>query len=136
IVSHAGSFCRLVFFFQAEDGKRDDLVTGVQTCALPISKDLTVTVNAGGNARVNDLHSNTAIVRKLASPGVYTLQNSDGGLTDTLHQEQKKVNSLYGLASFNYKNWLNVDVTGRNDWSSTLPTGHNSIFYPSVGAPL
>src|SRR5258708_39969443 len=28
---------RLVFFFQAEDGIRDDLVTGVQTCALPIS---------------------------------------------------------------------------------------------------
>src|SRR6059036_554583 len=108
----------------------DFLITGNR----PISKDLTVTVNAGGNARVNDLHSNTAIVRKLASPGVYTLQNSDGGLTDTLHQEQKKVNSLYGLASFNYKNWLNVDVTGRNDWSSTLPKGNNSIFYPSIGA--
>ena len=108
----------------------DFLITGTR----PLLKDLTVTVNAGGNARVNDFHSGTGIVRKLASPGVYTLQNSDGQPTDTLHQEQKKVNSLYGLASFNYKNWLNVDVTGRNDWSSTLPTGHNSIFYPSVGA--
>src|SRR5258708_28541161 len=29
---------RLYFFFQAEDGIRDDLVTGVQTCALPISR--------------------------------------------------------------------------------------------------
>src|SRR5258708_29985134 len=29
-----------IFFFQAEDGIRDDLVTGVQTCALPISVDL------------------------------------------------------------------------------------------------
>ena len=28
---------RILFFFQAEDGIRDDLVTGVQTCALPIS---------------------------------------------------------------------------------------------------
>src|SRR5260363_326826 len=28
---------KLVFFFQADDGIRDDLVTGVQTCALPIS---------------------------------------------------------------------------------------------------
>ena len=28
--------CVLVVFFQAEDGIRDDLVTGVQTCALPI----------------------------------------------------------------------------------------------------
>src|SRR5258708_36463737 len=31
------SFCFFFFFFQAEDGIRDDLVTGVQTCALPIS---------------------------------------------------------------------------------------------------
>src|SRR5260364_477131 len=29
--------CFVFFFFQAEDGIRDDLVTGVQTCALPIS---------------------------------------------------------------------------------------------------
>src|SRR5207249_2081253 len=42
--------------------------------------------------------------------------------------------SLYGRASFNFKDWLNVDVTGRNDWSSTLPRNQNSIFYPSVGA--
>src|SRR5258708_29543940 len=31
------SYCLFFFFFQAEDGIRDDLVTGVQTCALPIS---------------------------------------------------------------------------------------------------
>jgi len=102
------------------------------TANRPLFKDLTVTVNAGGNARVNDLQSSTGLVTRLAS--VYTLQNSDGQPTDTLHQEKKKVNSLYGLASFNFKNWLNVDVTGRNDWSSTLPKHQNSIFYPSVGA--
>src|SRR5438105_7436556 len=104
------------------------------TANRPLFKDLTVTVNAGGNARVNDLQSSTGLVTRLASPGVYTLQNSDGQPTDTLHQEKKKVNSLYGLASFNFKNWLNVDVTGRNDWSATLPKHQNSIFYPSVGA--
>src|SRR5207244_9161770 len=32
------SYVRVFFFFQAEDGIRDDLVTGVQTCALPISR--------------------------------------------------------------------------------------------------
>src|SRR5207244_10332805 len=34
------TFVCLFFFFQAEDGIRDDLVTGVQTCALPISSAL------------------------------------------------------------------------------------------------
>src|SRR5207244_9164708 len=36
-VCFASLYC-FFFFFQAEDGIRDDLVTGVQTCALPISK--------------------------------------------------------------------------------------------------
>src|SRR5438552_11754261 len=35
--------CSFIFFFQAEDGIRDDLVTGVQTCALPISSTTTIT---------------------------------------------------------------------------------------------
>jgi len=104
------------------------------TANRSVTRDLTITVNAGGNARVNDLNSQTGIVTQLVVPGVYTLQNSAGQPTDSLHLEKKKVNSLYGLASFNFKNWLNVDVTGRNDWSSTLPKGANSFFYPSVGA--
>ncbi len=107
----------------------DFLVTG----SRPLFRDLTVTVNAGGNARVNDFRGSTGVVSRLVIPGVYTLGNSDGSPTDSFHVEKKKVNSLYGLASFNYKNWLNVDVTGRNDWFSTLPKGQNSIFYPSVG---
>src|SRR5687767_11643819 len=37
-----GVFCLFFFFFQAEDGIRDKLVTGVQTCALPISTDASV----------------------------------------------------------------------------------------------
>ncbi len=108
----------------------DFLVTGTR----PVFRDLTVTVNAGGNARVNDFRGSTGVVSRLVIPGVYTMANSDGTPTDSFHVEKKKVNSLYGLASVNYKNWLNVDVTGRNDWFSTLPKGQNSIFYPSVGA--
>ena len=96
--------------------------------------DWTVTVNAGGNARVSDLETDTSNVHQLVIPGVYTLSNSAGVPGVALIQSKKKVNSLYGLVSFGFKNWLNVDVTGRNDWSSTLPRGGNSFFYPSVGA--
>src|SRR5205085_7568934 len=52
----------------------DFLVTGTR----PLFKDLTVTVNAGGNARVNDFNGNAGIVSRLVIPGVYTLANSDG----------------------------------------------------------
>src|SRR3990170_4149808 len=43
-------------FFQAEDGIRDDLVTGVQTCALPISPQLQRGVNGDGARRAQAVH--------------------------------------------------------------------------------
>jgi TonB-linked SusC/RagA family outer membrane protein len=104
------------------------------TAARPLFRDLKITVNAGGNARVREFNTNVGDVTRLVIPGVYTLQNSAGQPIDTLYVEKKKVNSLYGIASVNFRNWLNVDVTGRNDWSSTLARGHNSYFYPSIGA--
>ena len=96
--------------------------------------DWSVTANVGGNARVNEFDQNTGNVSQLVIPGVYTLSNSAGVPSVVFGEQKKKVNSLYGSASFNFKNWLNIDVTGRNDWSSTLPNGANSFFYPSVGA--
>ena len=39
---------------------------------------------------------------------------------------------VYGDASLGYKNYAFIDVTGRNDWSSTLPVDNRSYFYPSV----
>lgn len=46
----------------------------------------------------------------------------------------KKLNSLYGFLNLSYKNYLYLDVTARNDWSSTLPKGQWSYFFPSVSA--
>src|SRR2546425_4249620 len=37
----------VIFFFQAEDGIRDKLVTGVQTCALPISEEVLLSLTPG-----------------------------------------------------------------------------------------
>src|SRR5690606_32655160 len=45
-------------------------------------------------------------------------------------------NSLFASADFNYKEIFYLSVTGRQDWFSTLNTGNNSIFYPSVGGSI
>ena len=45
---------------------------------------------------------------------------------------QKRLVSAFGQAKLSYKNYLFLDITGRNDWTSTLPVGNNSFFYPSV----
>lgn len=46
---------------------------------------------------------------------------------------QKVVNSLYGFGELSWKNAIFLNITGRNDWSSTLPAANRSYFYPSVG---
>src|SRR5258708_24376601 len=56
----------LVFFFQAEDGIRDDLVTGVQTCALPISVATMSKVQSGKGRRSAKAMPNSALVRERA----------------------------------------------------------------------
>jgi len=108
----------------------DFLITANRT----LTPNLSLTVNAGGNQRMNDFNTNVGQVTELVIPGVYTLANSAGSPGVGLGVSHKKVNSLYGSANFNFKDWLNVDITGRNDWSSTLPKNANSLFYPSIGA--
>ncbi len=73
----------------------------------------------------------------LIVPGKFFLENSkktkkgDGKITGT-----KQINSFYFMANFGWRDQLFVDITGRNDWSSSLVytdgTGNNSYFYPSV----
>ena len=45
---------------------------------------------------------------------------------------KKKINSVYSFVNLSYSNFIFLEMTGRNDWSSALPTGHNSYFYPSA----
>jgi outer membrane receptor protein involved in Fe transport len=68
----------------------------------------------------------------LLIPEFYNLMNSSASIQTTETERLSGVNSLYGSVSLGYKNLLYVDITGRNDVSSTLPDKNNSYFYPSV----
>ena len=45
---------------------------------------------------------------------------------------EKEIQSLYAFANLGWKNFLFLDLTARNDWSSTLPASNRSYFYPSA----
>lgn len=49
---------------------------------------------------------------------------------------RKQINSLYAFTNIGFKNYLYLDLTARNDWSSTLPVKNNSYFYPSIATSL
>ena len=72
----------------------------------------------------------------LSVPGIYNVSNA--AITPTLDQQfkQRGINSAFGSASFTWDNWWTVEGTARNDWSSTLPEGSNSYFYPSVNTSV
>jgi TonB-linked SusC/RagA family outer membrane protein len=99
-----------------------------------LAPNLRLDLNAGGNIRRNDFQSSGVDVDRLTVPGIYTIANAAQTPEPRDNRSVREVRSLLGSASFNYAGYLNVDVTGRNDWSSTLPEGNNSYFYPSVSS--
>ena len=99
-----------------------------------LTSAITLDVNAGGNLRRNSLEQSGVNVSALTAPDIFTIDNAAVTPNPNDNTELKKVRSLYGSLSLNYGGWFNVDVTGRNDWSSTLPEGNNSYFYPSISS--
>ncbi len=72
----------------------------------------------------------------LVIPGLYNLSNSQTKATAYDSKSIKKVNSVFGNITFDYNQFVYVDITARNDWSSTLPSDNRSYFYPSVNVSL
>ncbi len=67
---------------------------------------------------------NTVIVDQLG--------NSAGSMVPDEGIIRKRTNSVYGFLNLSYENYIFLELTGRNDWSSTLPPSENSYFYPSA----
>jgi len=65
--------------------------------------------------------------------GVYSFENiaSSSKFLQSLHS-QRRLMGVYGEFRASYKNYAYLTVTGRNDWTSTLPIANRSYFYPSV----
>ena len=86
----------------------------------------------GGNKRNNKYNSMALSARDLTVPDIYAISNVKGtpGVSD--YRSEYETQSAYFAANGSYKNYLFLGVTGRNDWSSTLPSSSRSYFYPSV----
>lgn len=97
--------------------------------------DLSLKVSGGGNLMYqngNDLDVSTNSAG-IVIPGLYNLSNVlPTSLNYSNYSYQKAIYSLYGIASLGFKGMVYLDVTGRNDWSSTLPVNNRSYFYPSA----
>lgn len=95
-----------------------------------------LTANLGGNRRRNDQYQAGFGTSGILVPGIYNLANA--GIAPTIFNAEfhSAVNSTYGSAVATVNRVWTVEVTGRNDWSSTLPKENASYFYPSVSSSL
>lgn len=98
------------------------------------SEDFSVGGILGHNFNQRDSRVQTASVIGLSIPNFYNLSNSSATPSVSGDLSQRRLIGLYGQLNLGYKNYLYLNMTARNDWSSTLPAANRSFFYPSVDA--
>ncbi len=98
--------------------------------------DFSLNLLAGGNRLDQQAQNTQSNALTLAQPGIFRLSNAASPVVILDQTAEKRINSFYGLARVGYGDFLFLDLTGRNDWSSALATPTNadntSFFYPSA----
>ena len=95
------------------------------------AEDYGVKVMLGHNIYQEDWRNNNVLAQNLVVDELYAYTNAKT-TSPVNYTSKKRLVGLYGDISFSYKNMVFLDVTGRNDWSSTLPVNNRSYFYPSI----
>ena len=100
---------------------------------ISITKDIDLSGTIGAQSNERLVHSGFARGVGFIVPNLYKLTNTSQQAVSSDYDEKRRI--LGVLATFNvgYKNFLNLNLQGRNDWSSTLPIDKRSYFYPSAG---
>jgi TonB-linked SusC/RagA family outer membrane protein len=109
---------------------------GIFTYTKKLSDDFSLDALGGFNIRNHSDANNYQKAPRLAVPDLYTLTNSRDPLTSSNSLSRLRVYSAYASAQLGYKNYAYLNLTARNDWSSTLPSSNRSYFYPSVNGSL
>ncbi|MBW3629809.1 MAG: SusC/RagA family TonB-linked outer membrane protein, partial [Gemmatimonadetes bacterium] len=99
-----------------------------------LTNSISLNANLGGNRRDFSRRTNYVWVAGLSAPGIFSTENASETPDPFDYVARKRVNSLYGQTEFGFNDVFFVTLTGRNDWSSTLPAQNNSYFYPSAQA--
>jgi TonB-linked SusC/RagA family outer membrane protein len=101
-----------------------------------LNRDFSLDVFGGGNISTILNEQNDQVAPKLAVAGLYTLSNSRDPLVSSNYYGKLKTYSYFASAQIGFRNYAFLNLTGRNDWSSTLPAANLSYFYPSVNGSL
>lgn len=101
-----------------------------------LGKDWSLDVKVG-----NDINQRTSRAQQVQGvnfviPGLYNLTNTSTQRFSGDNQSKRRLVGLFGEASVGYKNFAFLNITGRQDRTSTLPYKNSSYFYPGVSGSL
>ncbi len=133
-VVRKGTRGRLNGQFETNDIFERELQTDlIASAAGNISKDWSVKGIIGHQFNQRTVRRSRVLSQGLNIDQLYTYANAQSNVASNF-SSKKEIFGLYGDVSFDFRDYLFLNVTGRNDWSSTLPVQNNSYFYPSASA--
>lgn len=97
-----------------------------------LTTDFSVSANIGASTFYRKYQEEYNATDGLIVPFVYSLNNTKNNVIAKTYLQEKSTNSVYGMLELDFLNTFYVTLTGRNDWSSTLPVQNRSYFYPSA----
>jgi len=112
---------------------REDNYDALLSSNFKLDNGLSFSINAGANHLSRYLRQTGNSGTQFVVPDLYVINNTLNN-TYIFGLTESEINSVYSSGQISYKDYLYVDLTARNDWSSTLSKENNSFFYPSVSA--
>ncbi|MCE5347345.1 MAG: SusC/RagA family TonB-linked outer membrane protein [Bacteroidales bacterium] len=94
--------------------------------------NIDISLNAGGNRQKYSARSVGYAGYEFIVPDMHVINNAKTQYP-SFGLSESAINSVFGSGQIGYSNYLFVDMSARNDWSSTLPLKNCSFFYPSFG---
>lgn len=108
-----------------------DLIITARTSITP---DLQLKALVGNNVNQRTTDRQAILGTQILAPNIFDIDNTNSVVPNGGTFQKRRLVGVFGELEFSYKNFLFLTATGRNDWSSTLPTRNRSFFYPSVSA--
>jgi len=116
----------------ATDVNRDlSAQTVLNVTPRTLSPSLSVSGLVGHYAYDHKSTTDALVGMKFLDPNFVSINNTQEKQNQTT-DEQRRLVSVFASGTLNYRDFLYLTVTGRNDWTSTIPQGSNAFFYPSV----
>ena len=105
----------------------------ILTASKELSSHFSANASIGGSILYQERNTQTIDGRVFKAPDVFDISNCTDIRPGT-YLSRKEIQSVYFMGQLAYNNYLFLDITGRNDWSSALGVDNYSFFYPSVSA--